>query len=153
MVRPKQLVSVDKFTPADLRADFTRLPFPHATFTTVVFDPPYKLNGTSYEPGDARYGVEKPATWQQRLQLMLAGMKECNRVLARKGYLLMKCQDQVAWNHKRWQTDMFSNHAYDMGLKKVDRFEFLNDPRSQGDRPQRHSRSNYSTLLVFQRLS
>lgn len=150
VVRPEKLVSVDRYTPADLSADFTQLPFADKTFETVVFDPPYKLNGTSYERGDKRYGVDKPMTWQNRLRLMLAGMKECNRVLAKKGFLLMKCQDQVAWGPRRWQTDMFSNEGYVMGLRKVDRFEFLHIPRKQSE-PQRTSRSNYSTLLVFRK--
>lgn len=148
--RPERLIGVDKYTQTHLSADFTRLPFQDKVFGTVVFDPPYKLNGTSYEKNDARYGVEKPATWQERLQLMLAGMIECNRVLARKGFLLMKCQDQVAWGPRRWQTDMFSNEGYALGLKKVDRFEFLHTPREQSQ-PQRTSRSNYSTLLVFRK--
>lgn len=147
--RPEYLVGLDMYTPATVTADFTQLPFADKSFQAVVFDAPYKLNGTSYEKSDIRYGVDKPATWQQRLQLMLAGMVECNRVLARKGFLLFKCQDQVAWGKKRWQTDMFSNEGYLMGLEKVDRFDFLNDPRSQGDRVQRRSRANYSTLLVF----
>lgn len=150
--RPEYLVGLDMHTPATVTADFTQLPFADKSFQAVVFDPPYKLNGTSYEKSDVRYGVDKPATWQERLQLMLAGMIESNRVLARKGYLLMKCQDQVAWGKKRWQTDMFSNEGYDLGLEKVDRFDFLNNPRSQGDRVQRRSRANYSTLLIFQKL-
>lgn len=150
--RPNHLIGMDKYTSADVRADCTALPFPDATFKVVVEDFPYKLNGTSYEKSDVRYGVDKPAIWQQRLQLMQLGMREGARVLARKGFLLFKCQDQVAWSKKRWQTDMFSNEGYDLGLEKVDRFDFLNDPRSQGDRVQRRSRANYSTLLIFQKL-
>lgn len=150
VVRPRKLVGVDKYTPADVSADFTRLPFADKTFETVVFDPPYKLNGTSYESGDSKYGVDKPATWQERLQLMQLGMRECHRVLARKGYLLFKCQNQVAWSKKRWQVDMFSNEGYVLGLEKVDQFSFLTNPRPQ-PMAQKRSRQNYSSLLVFRK--
>lgn len=65
------------------------------------------------------------------------------------GKLLVKCQDQVARNHIRWQTDEVTKRAEAAGLTKVDRLDFPRVPRTQ--RSQVHARQNVSSLLVFQR--
>jgi len=149
--RPDELVAGDLFKPAGIKLDFTCLPFADSTFGSVAYDPPYKLNGTPTDFVDSRYGVGTVVKWQDRMKLMRAGFIECARVVRRKGYLLARCQDQVAWNKIRWQTDMFSGAGYQLGLEKVDRFDFLYTPREQR-LPQRHARRNYSTLLIFQKV-
>jgi hypothetical protein len=76
----------------------------------------------------------------------------CTRVLAPKGYLLVKCQNQVCSGKVRWQVDAMSAVAEREGLEKVDQLEYLNTPRPQpGDRRQVHARRNHSTLLVFRK--
>ena len=130
--------------------DFTDLPYSNAKFDTVVFDPPYKLSGTPASGGfDTRFGVDKYEAWQDRMALMVAGLTECFRVLKPGGHLLAKCQDQVCSGAKRWQTDDLTNCADRLGHRKIDRFDYLKTPRPQ--RSQRHSHSNYSTLLVFRK--
>lgn len=133
-------------------SDFTRLPFRTNAFGAVVFDPPYKLNGTPNPETDERYGVDVPMTWQERHALIRAGMDECYRCLSRRGYLLLKCQDQVSSGKVRWQTDEFTAHAASLGLKKVDRLDMLGTSREQpGGRRQVHAHGRPSTLLVFQK--
>lgn len=146
--RPKHLIANDLYVQGD--ADFTALPYKNGAFQAVVFDPPYKLNGTPTDYVDGRYGVARTMRWQERMELIDLGFRECIRVLARKGFLLAKCKDQVCSGHVRWQTDMLSEIAARYNLEKFDRLEFLNIPRPQ-DRPQKHSRRNYSTFLVFRR--
>jgi hypothetical protein len=151
--RPTNLVTSD-IVPgkADMVADFTALPFADHTFQAVVYDPPYKLNGTPTPDVDARYGVHEPTTWQDRMSLMAQGLRSCTRVLAPKGYLLVKCQNQVCSGKVRWQVDAMSAVAEREGLEKVDQLEYLNTPRPQpGDRRQVHARRNHSTLLVFRK--
>ena len=41
--------------------------------------------------------------------------------------------------------------AKDVGMTKVDRLDFLTDPRPQPHLRQIHARRNYSTLLIFQK--
>ena len=116
------------------------------TFEAITFDPPYKLNGTPSDP-DERYGVNVKASISDRHQLMADGLDECARVLARRGMLLVKCQDQVASGRVHWQTHTMTDRAEAHGLRLVDAFLMLTTPRPQ--RSQVHARRNYSTMLVF----
>lgn len=133
------------------RFDFTAFPENwERSFDCVVFDPPYKLNGTPDVGIDQRYGVHEPTRWQDRMALIRRGIEECARVLG-KGYLLVKCQDQVCSGKVRWQTDEFTDHAKRCGLGKVDRFDFPSYRPQPNGRRQVHARRNNSTLLVFKR--
>lgn len=151
--KPKSFVSGDLFTKADIKLDFTNLPFPDASFDTVTYDGPYKLNGTPTLAADSPYGVHTYTRWQDRMELLRAGIPECGRVLKRKGHLLVKCMDQVVSGQVRFQSDVLTRAAEDIGLVKVDEFQFLTTPREQPHDRQVHSRRNYSTLSVFQKLS
>lgn len=131
-------------------ADFRHLPWSDRFFDCVVFDPPYKLNGTPTEAVDARYGVDEVDTRQGRMDLIRDGLTECARVLG-DGYLLMKCQDQVNGGKVRWQTYEFTKHAESLGLELVDRFDLLSYRAQPAGVRQVHARRNASTLLVFQR--
>ena len=56
--RPPKLVPLDlDRTYGVMVADFTALPLVDDSFDTVVFDPPYKLNGTPTHSLDFHYGV------------------------------------------------------------------------------------------------
>lgn len=143
-------ISMDKYTQADIKADFTAMPFASQTFDSVVFDPPYKLNGTPSE-ADVPYGVHFPTRWQDRMELMFAGLSECCRVSRR--YVLVKCMDQVVSGKKVWQTNLLTNYAFTYeSFELVDRFDLLRTPRPQPPGRRRvHSQANYSTLLVMER--
>ena len=153
---PDRLIAcdLDPTRASDAVCDFTALPFPDGTFDTVVFDPPYKLNGSSHGRGpascDADYGVGGPAVrWQDRMQLCRDGITEAVRVTRPGGRVLVKCQDQVCSGQVRWQTIDFANHAMSLGCRLVDRFDLLSyRPQPEGRR-QVHARRNHSTLLVF----
>ena len=134
-------------SPCGYSVDFRDMPFTDKSFDVVVFDPPYKLNGTPTDDVDERYGVHVKASIKERHQLIFDGLHECMRVSRKR--VLLKCQDQVASGHKWWQTIMFTQYAMTEGMKLIDRFDMLGTPRPQ--RSQKHSHSNYSTLLVFSR--
>lgn len=140
--------------------DFRHLPHPDGSFLAVVIDAPFKLNGRSTAAVDARYGVDEWASWRERHLLIKSGMTECTRVLAPKGHLLVKCQDQVCGGKVRWQGLEFANHGtLNLKLDLVDRFDLLTRGRSQPERRrtdgkpsiQGHARRNGSTLLVFRK--
>lgn len=143
-----RLITLDQYTPAQIKADFTRLPFWSESFDAVVFDPPYKLNGTPSQ-SDKAYGVHVPTRWQDRIALICKGVHECARVT--ENILLVKCQDQVVSGKVVWQTDIVTYAAKQVGMTKVDRLDFLTDPRPQPHSRQIHARRNYSTLLIFQK--
>ena len=137
-------------SPTGESVDFTALPYADRFFDAVVFDPPYKLNGTPDEAVDGRYGVHEVASWQDRMELMHLGLNECLRVLG-DGYLLAKCQDQVCSGRVRWQTYEMTRWAAEKGCGLVDRFDLLSyRPQPEGRR-QVHARRNCSSLLVFKK--
>ena len=138
-------------------ADFTDLPFDGGTFQTVVLDPPYKLNGTSSGKGpaasDRLYGVDTTTwaglSWQEKHELIRAGITEGTRVLAAGGHLLVKCQDQVCSGQVRWQTRDFAAHAETLGHRLVDRLDISSYRAQPAGRRQVHARRTMSTLLVL----
>lgn len=140
-------------SPVGAAVDFLHLPWHTQTFDAVVFDPPYKLNGTPDPQTDRRYGVDVVATWQGRHQLIRDGIAECVRVLKHDGILLLKCQDQVCSGKIRWQTREFADHAETCGTELVDRFDFLGNHRPQpAGRRQVHAHGRPSTLLLFRKV-
>ncbi len=149
--KPDDLVACDlnpEKSPLGKSVDFRDLPWPDDEFDAVAYDPPYKLNGTPSGPDEA-YGVDVPATWQDRLALVLDGIPECARVLKPKGILLVKCMDQVVSGKVRWQGHLVHTRCEEVGLEVIDEFHLLSTPRPQpGGRRQVHARRNYSTLVV-----
>lgn len=132
----------------DCCADFTRLPFRDNSFDSVVFDPPYRLNGTPDQAFDDGYGIATYTRWQDRMTLIIDGAVECARVT--RNHLLVKCQDQVSSGQVRWQTDDITTAVTATGFRKKDRFDLVTPQRPQpAGRKQVHARRNHSTLLVF----
>lgn len=131
--------------------DFTALPWADKTFDAVVFDPPYKLNGTPTDTGgiDERFGVHAPARWQDRMALIRAGARECARVSAHM--LLVKCQDQVVSSVIRWQTTAVADEVEPLGFGLRARFDFLSYRAQPAGRRQINPASCSSQLLVFAR--
>ncbi len=156
LCRPDRLFATD-LDPAkapDGVYDFTALPGDWtARFDTVVFDPPYKLNGTPDRIIDERYGVHEVTNWRDRLSLMSDGLHECARVTKVGGTVLVKCQDQVVSGAIRWQTDLMTEIGFERGLDKIDRFDLLGKHRPQPmeGRTQQHAHGRPSTLLVFRK--
>lgn len=152
--RPDQLTCHDKYRgDAVDGVDFRSLPEADGTYDTVVFDPPYKLNGTpALGQTDVRYGTNRPMRWQTRMVTILRGTKEAVRVTKAGGHTLVKCQDQVVSGHVRWQTQLVTAMAQRNGARLVDRFDLLDGGRSQpADRRQVHAHGRPSTLLVFRK--
>lgn len=135
--------------------DFTEMPWDEEVFDTVVLDPPYKLNGTSTGEGpsaaDERYGVDTYMPIDDRHQLIYDGIDECLQVLKTGGYLLVKCQDQVASGRVHWQTVMFTAHAEFAGCRLVDMLHLVGGRKQPAGRRQVHARRNYSTMLVLKK--
>ena len=75
----------------DVVANFKRLPFPAATFTLVVFDPPHTFSGGGGWMAK-KYGTLEKGVWREEIR---AGFAECFRVLCPLGTLIFK------WNEHR----------------------------------------------------
>ena len=151
--RPARLVTNDLDPARASPADFTALPYRDNVFDAVVFDPPYKLNGTGGGgPGDQRYGVAGPYRPVASItELIHTGITETARVTKPGGYLLVKLQDQVVSGRVTWQTIDATNHAASIGLRLADSLLFTGGRKQPAGRRQIHARRNYSTLLIFQK--
>lgn len=132
--------------------DFRDLPYVDDHFDVVVFDPPYKLNGTpSLGDFDDAYGIQDVSDWRDRMRLIVDGAKECARVAGK--HLLTKQQDQVVSGQMRWQTDAVTEAVTSLGFRKADRCDFVNktSQKQPAGRRQVHARHSVSQLLVFKR--
>lgn len=146
--KPQEFITHDLKTDG---VDFRRLPEDTRSVDAHVIDGPYKLNGKDQGEGE-RYGVDVPATWQERNQLIMDGMREGYRVLKHGGKMLVKGQNQVCSGAVRWQIRTFSNFGEDkLGLQLVDQLDMLSYRKQPEGRRQVHARRNCSSLLIFRK--
>lgn len=143
-------IDVEK-SPLGISVDFTDLPFDNNSFETVVFDPPYKMNGRSHVfAGDDKYGVDGYIKVSDRIDLILDGLDECCRVA--NSFIILKCQDQVSSGSMVWQTRIFSDYAEGfVGVRLIDSLMVRGARKQPGGRRQIHAHRDYSTALVFKK--
>jgi SAM-dependent methyltransferase len=128
-------------------------------FDSVVFDPPYKLDGTPDDrgPGEANllYGVSAGARDYENvdavIQLYYDGLAECHRVTKPKGYILVKVMNQVSGGKTRWAERHVGNFLEDLGCRHVTTFYLVGSRKQPSGRRQVNVRNNYSQLLVVQK--
>jgi len=149
--RPEGLITNDLYKPAMWREDYRDFPPWVGGFDAVVFDPPYKLNGTpALGEQDDRYGTNRRTSRDEVMEDIRLGAIECYRVCRRN--LLVKCMDQVEGGQMRWQTDMVSETIKALGGRKVTRFDIPTAGRPQPPgRRQLTPRMKHSTLLIFEK--
>lgn len=70
----------------DVQADFMALPFLSNCFNLIVFDPPHRVVNGRESWMHMKYGT-LPENWQE---MLMAGFKECFRVLHPCGTLILK---------------------------------------------------------------
>lgn len=87
----------------DIVADFTKIPFPDASFKMVVFDPPHLLYSTGKSKMACLYGslnersaptgyqhIKYGALYSDWRDMLRKGFAECFRVLKPGGFLIFK---------------------------------------------------------------
>lgn len=143
--------------------DFRDIPHPDATFDTVAWDPPYVPPGgrsTSTVPDfHDRFGLaDTPGSPEAQHAYNMDGAREAARVLRPGGYLLWKCMDYVHWMRYYPVTAWVERDAAGLGLETADKFVHLSGTgpqpllnRDGTARVQRHSRRNWSMLIVFRK--
>jgi hypothetical protein len=140
--------------------DFTATGIVAGSVPVICYDPPYISTGsraTSSIPDFYdRYGVGEFSGWQAVRKLMEAGLDECARILAPRGWLLMKCMNYVESGRRVWNVHHFADHGRALGLELVDEFVHVTGGGAQpstnldgSPREQRHARQVHSDLLVF----
>lgn len=146
---------IDPLSLAEVHWDFTNIPCVDEMFDCVIFDPPYKLNGTPAMGGpaksDAGYGVGETQSVSERMALIMAGVDECCRVVRPRGFLLVKCMDQVVSSKVMFQTIDVTRRATSLDMTLVEMLHLPGKRAQPAGRRQVNAHANYSTLLVFQR--
>ena len=159
--RPDDLTTndLDVSRDADFAVDFTDTAacseaFGAGHWGSVVFDGPYKYverpTPASESDVDAAYGVDRYRSKAEVLALLKAGVVTSEALCARRGHVLVKCQDQVVSGSVAWQTFELVASA-PPSLRFVDLLMFQSYRPQPSGRRQVHSRRNYSTLLIFQK--
>lgn len=143
---------------ADHHYDYRFTEFDDEEFDVVVFDPPFKLNGTGGRgPGDQLYAVDTPS---RQLSVMISdmidGAREAARLVTRGGYLMIKAQDQVYAGKKRWVVAALNDAVMEMrqehyGYELADQLYVYGSRKQPGDRKQHHSHTSVSTLSILRR--
>jgi hypothetical protein len=142
--------------------DFRQLPEPDNSVQVVCFDPPYITTGnratSTRDDLYARYGLGDMKGWQTCRDLIAQGIKECARVVAPNGFLLVKCMDYVESAGKTWNFVFVVQTGEQAGLKFHDRFIHHSGPgpqpttnRDGSPRRQVHAREVGSFLCVFRK--
>lgn len=152
--RPEQLTAHDHDaakSPTGESIDFRDLPYPDESFATVLYDPPYRFVGTPTNVGghDDQYGTNQARTKAEIWALIVDGAIECGRVASE--YLIAKLQRQVVTDEIFDQPNTLTNILGEHGWKYGDDLHLLSYRSQPPDRPQHHSRSNYSTFTVYTR--
>lgn len=128
--------------------DYAAAPFADESWDVVVFDPPYKLNGTPDMPDlDSRFGTNRRVLWKDRIRDINSGLVEACRIARER--VLFKCQDQVHASQKVWQTIDFARTAEGLGWRLVDQLYVASYRPQPPNRRQEHARQNFSSLMIF----
>lgn len=113
------------FTESGISVDFTKTPWGDETFDAVVFDPDYKLSGTSQgnnrgpAASNPRYGMDRAyQSAADHLGRIADGLSECVRVTTPGGVITVKHMDQVVSGSVTFQSDMIRDVMVGLGCAK-----------------------------------
>ena len=152
--------------PSDIKTgiDCRNLPYENETYDCVVLDPPYMhtpggsahinhQNFENYYKNNSIKNNEKKYH-EAVLDLYYKAAKEASRVLKEKGFLIVKCQDEVCANKQRLTHVELINEFAKYGYICEDLFVIIrnNKPGVSRILKQRHARKNHSYFLVFKKI-
>lgn len=129
---PKGLVKSD----ISMGVDFRKMPYEDESFDCITYDPPYVSTGgretTTIEEFFERYGLTDAPRSPAGLQEMIDdGLTEMWRLIAPRGYVLVKCMTYVS-SGKLWLGSYLTlKHALELGFKVQDQFEHVGHPGPQ----------------------
>jgi len=91
-----ELVTLDRFLPAQIQGDFRFLPFKDQIFDAAFFDPPYYVGAQTISKSrmmKTSSNFEPQKSQDNVRNLYMKGMMECSRSVKNKGIIVVKCSD------------------------------------------------------------
>jgi hypothetical protein len=154
---PKYCYDIDPVESATYGCS-TDIKHDNASLSSIIFDPPFLTYIRNGREGNGNMIMSKRFAgywkYEELQEHYVATLKECSRVLANKGVLVVKCQD-IVHNHRLHCThNMVLEQAGRVGLLSKDLFVLcakhrLPSPNRKGT--QKHARIFHSYFLVLQK--
>ena len=137
--------------------DMRDLPYDNESMDMVIIDPPYIYNPKRTVKASISdcYNINETLrleTNQDVLNLYLGGLQEAHRVLRRRGFCIVKCQDVIQSGKQNWNHISIYDDAIKSGFYPKDLFILVQQgvPASRW-KHQLHARKNHSYFWVFQK--
>ncbi len=135
--------------------NLNNLPYLSDTFDHVILDPPYAHTpgnmhvNKNYKNKETTKGMYHTDIMSQ---LYVRGMMEARRLLKHKGYLWVKCQDEIESGKQKWSHIEIYNIATQSGFYGKDMFVLTRNGSPTTQHKQLHARKNHSYLWIFQKI-
>lgn len=130
--------------------DFRNLPYEDDSFDHSVIDPPYARISNLKGIVDC-YKTSRYTTHKEIIKLYRDGLNELVRVTKDKGYILVKCQDEVCGCKQKWShIEIYDIAVGEYQLYAKDLFILVNNKKPKVIHKQQHARKIHSYLWVFQ---
>lgn len=156
--KPLWCFDLDPQSPDVQQADCRNLPLADGIVHSLIFDPPFVMNGESEKPKAEKTGKigQRFTSFKNYAELQALyepAIKEFYRVLASKGLFVIKCQDSVTSGKNYHTSHDVITWAEQTGFIWKDtlileRRKVMIDQRQQ---IQRHARKVHSYFIVFRK--
>ncbi|MCC6720908.1 MAG: hypothetical protein IT243_01800 [Bacteroidia bacterium] len=143
-----------------LKADSRNLPFENDTLHSIMFDPPFNIGGKNYKNNkegssiiSKRFGAY--ASFEELKEHYKSSLIEFNRILAKNGILVFKCQDTVSGGKNHFSHLFVVQTAIELGFYPRDLFVLVANtrinPYGSVWKNQEHARKYHSYFLIFEK--
>lgn len=129
--------------------DFSALPYDAEQFDAVVFDPPYMHGGATVKASINACYKNENGSHASVIRMYARGLLEAERVVKRKGLVIVKSQDEIESGKQRWSHCELLAMMTAFGIPCVDLF--IVTPGHQPamrNQYQKSARKNHSYFLV-----
>jgi hypothetical protein len=132
------------------KASFEKLPILDKTVNSIMFDPPFIINGSGVIKN--RFGCYKNI--RELKKSYKKALIEFNRILKKKGVIAFKCMDTVVGNSNQFILNHIINISRQLGYRPKDQYILLNDNKIYCNKwkNQHHARKCHSYFLVLEKV-
>jgi hypothetical protein len=157
--QPAMKFDIDPQTPDTVEANSTDLPLPQSCVNSIVFDPPFLTYVKQGREHDSVMAKRFGGYWKyDELEMHYSQtISEAHRILAKKGILVIKCQD-IIHNHRMHCTHLNVMKWAEGKFRLKDLFILtakhrIPIPPTEGHKPkvQKHARIHHSYFMVLEK--